>query len=292
MRTLVLGGTGLIGGNVLAACDARHWPAAATSYRRTDAGFLPLDVCDAEAVRDVVADVEPEVSVFAAGFADAGYAAARPQEAEAVAVGGIGHAVEAVRHLGGTFVMISSDQVTGECRASVREDDAVLPTTPFGKLTAEAEGLVRTALPGRHLIVRTSCVFGPEPRPRSSVGRWFAKLACGESLDIPERTVQPTYAPDLAAAVLDLLERGYTGTFHIVGPDRMPLANLARTAAYACRADADLIRVDNPAEGWANTPWLDRAKLRSLLGPRAVRPAGDGLRALRSVTPLTAARAA
>ena len=100
-----------------------------------------------------------------------------------------------------------------------------------------------------------------------------------------DRHGQPTYGPDLAEVAVELARLGQTGTVHVVGPDRHTEFTFARLAAHVFGHDVDLIR-GVPAAEFADDPrpsrvWLDRFKLRTVLGPRAVRGAAEGLRALR-----------
>jgi hypothetical protein len=153
---------------------------------------------------------------------------------------------------------------------------------------AEAEAVVRTVLPDRHLIVRTGRVYGPEERGRNRGCRLARSLAAGKPMDVAtDRHGQPTYGPDLAEVAVELARLGQTGTVHVVGPDRHTEFTFARLAAHVFGRDVDLIR-GVPAAEFADDPrpsrvWLDRFKLRTVLGPRAVRGAAEGLRALRAV---------
>jgi dTDP-4-dehydrorhamnose reductase len=106
-----------------------------------------------------------------------------------------------------------------------------------------------------------------------------------------DRHGHPTFAPDLVEVALELVRLGEAGTVHAVGPDRHTEFTFARLAAHLLGADVDRVEpCSRPGR-----VWLDRFKLRSLLGPRAIRGVGDGLRVVRSrllPTPLTSARAA
>ena len=66
MRTLILGGTGTIGSAIADACEDRRLPHLVTGYRGTAPDTTPLDVRDADAVRELIADYQPEATVYAA----------------------------------------------------------------------------------------------------------------------------------------------------------------------------------------------------------------------------------
>jgi dTDP-4-dehydrorhamnose reductase len=215
-------------------------------------------------------------------------------------VGGTVNVARAVRRLGGRLVLYSPERVFGECRSARREDEPLSPAGVTGVLAAEAESVVREELPGRHLILRSGCVYGPELRPRGFVSRVVGRLAAGEAVPAAvDRHVQPTYAGDLAAAGFELAALGYAGTFHVVGPERMTEFLFARLIAFVHRFDADLVTPaaasdlgDDPRP---LSPWLDRSKLRTVLGATAVRFPAEGLRAVRdraAVEPAVRLRAA
>ena len=199
------------------------------------------------------------------------------------------------RH-GGSLVVFSPDTVFGECKQARREED---PTTAGGEHAAgkvEAEAIVRDLLPGRHLIVRTGWVYGPDERHRGLAGSFARHLAAGESVEAAaDRFGQPTYAPDLASAALDLAHRGHTGTFHVVGPDKHTEATFARLVCHVFGYDIDLV-AELPAakmefaEPRPGRVWLDRFKARSALGSKVVRSTADGLRETRAAQTAAADR--
>src|SRR5579883_2787226 len=286
MRSLIIGATGLIGSSIIAACEEHCRTHLGTWYRSPHPDHAPLDVRDGEAVDDLIAELEPEAVFFAAGVAGAGFAEDNPDESREVVVGGAANVARAVRRLGGRLVLFSPADVFGECKGPKKEDDPVAPVSVFGTIAADAEAVVRAELPGRHLVIRSTGVYGPAPRDGGFVEAAAAKLAAGDPVRAAtDRSVQPTYAGDLVAAAFDLLARGYDGTFHVVGPERVTEFAFARLVAFVNRFDADLVAPaaardldDGPRP---LSPWLDRSKLRSVLGPAAVRFPGDGLRALR-----------
>ena len=70
-----------------------------------------------------------------------------------------------------------------------------------------------------------------------------------------------------------LAKLGQTGTVHVVGPDRHTEFTFARLAAHVLGADTDLVVGRPAADLGDDSPrpgrvWLDRFKLRTLLGPQ------------------------
>lgn len=297
MRSLILGATGLIGSALVAECEEHCRTHLGTWYRTPHPDHVPLDIRDEEAVADVIAELEPEAVFLAAGVCDAEYAEAQPEECHEIIVGGAANVVAAVRRLGGRLVYFSSDLVFGECRSPRREDEVPTPSKVLGRLFVEAENVVRTELPNRHVIIRTGCVYGSAEHSRHFAGRVLDQLSAGKSVSVAvDRQLQPTYARDLATATFELLNRGYEGTFHIVGPERMSEFTFAKLLAFVHHHDADLvIRIPTPElDARPQSPWLDRSKVRSILGSSVIRFPADGVRAMRdqAVVPAVRLRAA
>lgn len=265
MRTLILGSTGTVGFALSSAAADRHWPALGTCYRDGHPLRTALDVRDADAVNELIADYQPDVTICAAPL-DAADAA---------------RLARAVKAGGGVLAAFTCEAVYGDCKVAMRESDPLAPQSDAGRAHAAVEEAVRIELPERHLILRTSGVFDGGRFGR--VGRLLHRLRKGEPVRADnERFTLPTFAPDLADVALDLLKHGHTGTFNAVGPDRHTEFTFARLVAHLFGYDADLIQPTRPAAARPPRVMLDRFRLRALLGANVFRPTGDALRAVRS----------
>lgn len=267
MRCLVVGGSGLVGSHLLAACSDRRYATLGTAYTRPTADFAALDVRDADAVHELLADYQPDVTFLATPPSGPG--------------GGAGNVAAAVARTGGTLVAVGGDEVFGECPAARNEAHAVAPVTARGREQVAAETAIRAALPDRHLILRGSWAFGTDGGDQLAdwVRSWDRNRVVAAATD---RDIQPTFAPDLADVALELVKAGQTGTVHVVGPDRHTEFTVARLACHVLGYDTDLVRaVDGSCDRPARVN-LCRFRLRGLLGARAIRPAADGLRAVRA----------
>jgi dTDP-4-dehydrorhamnose reductase len=246
-----------------------------------------LDIRDAEAVNDLIADYQPDVTFLAAGLTDAGYSELHPEECHDLTVQGTATVAAAVAKHGGTLTLFSSDTVFGECRTAKREEDHVCPRGALAEAKVRAEALVRVELPKRHTIIRTGWVFGAGERSRGFADRFVRPLLDGEAVQAAtDRYGQPTFATDLAEVALDLAQHGPVGTIHVVGPERHTEFTFARLTAHVFGIDTDLVdgvtAADlHDADPRPNRVWLDRYKLRTVCGAQALRSPADGLRALR-----------
>lgn len=295
MRCLILGATGHIGSHLLATCDERGFARLGTWYTWSHADHVPLDLRDTDTLNELLADYQPDVTFLAAGLSSPGYAETHPDECRELMLDAACDVATLVARHGGSLVYFSSDEVFGECHHAQREDDPVAPTGELSRCHLAAERTIRELLPERHLILRTGWVYGPDRRRRNFVSRIVRKLANGQSVAVAnDRHGQPTYGPDLADVAIELVRLGHTGTVHVVGSDRHTEFSFARLLAHVHGFDVDLIQGVPALELCDDNPrpsrvWLDRFKLRSMLGGKPIRDAAEGLRAMRNAAVLTRA---
>src|SRR2546426_681747 len=106
-----------------------------------------------------------------------------------------------------------------------------------------------------------------------------------------DEVIPPTPAPDLARAVIELVDRSARGTFHVAGPEILPRPEFARRVAAAFGLDASLIDAvptselgllaQRPLEAGLRTD-----KLRGFLG-HGLSPSAPALAAMREAEPIS-----
>jgi dTDP-4-dehydrorhamnose reductase len=173
-----------------------------------------LDVTDDDAVVAAVEDHRPEVIVHTAAWTRVDEAESRSVEARAVNVGGTTAVVRAASKVDALVVYPSTDYVfAGDRLRPYEEEDDRSPLSVYGRTKALGEDAVADY--PRHLIVRTSWVFG---EGRNFVRAILDLAATRDTLEVVgDQIGRPTYAPDLAAGLLALVDQGVTGTFHLAG---------------------------------------------------------------------------
>jgi dTDP-4-dehydrorhamnose reductase len=207
MRTLVLGGAGMLGRAVAVEARRRGWPALALSRREADVG-------DRARLLDWAAAFRPQLVVNCAAFTKVDACESERELALAVNGEAVGNAVALAAAARARLLHVSTDYVfDGRASAPYREDAATAPLSVYGasKLLGEQRAL---AYP-EALVVRTSWLFGPGgPNFPAAM---LALVAAGKT---PLRVVAdqegcPTYTPFLARALADLARRReVTGVVH------------------------------------------------------------------------------
>lgn len=172
-----------------------------------------LDITRGDEVMRIIADLRPATVVNAAAYTDVDGCETHEAEATAVNVDGAAHLALACRAQGCRLIHVSTDFVfDGAKRTPYRPDDPVRPLCVYGRTKADGEQRIR-AIHADHLIVRTSWLF-------SGYGRNFVKTIlrlCAEREElrvVDDQLGSPTYARDLAGALVALAGSDLTGTHH------------------------------------------------------------------------------
>jgi dTDP-4-dehydrorhamnose reductase len=130
---------------------------------------------------------------------------------------------------GASLLAISSDYVfDGRSRRPYLETDPTAPLGVYGASKWAGEQAIREQ-GVRHVIVRTAWLFGPGGG--NFVDSILKKARGGEALTVvSDQTGSPTYAEDLAKALIRLAEIAEYGTYHVVNRGEATWFDLAREA--------------------------------------------------------------
>ncbi|MBI4538006.1 MAG: SDR family oxidoreductase [Gemmatimonadetes bacterium] len=263
MKALVIAGSGQVGGALLEGLRRGGIEAVGTHHRRAGAGTIGLDITDAASVSECVGGMRPDaifLAVNTAGGVD--YCEEHPEEAHALNVQGTANVVEAARRLQSLLVYFSTDYVFDGSSGPYSEEDEPRPINAYGVTKWEAENLVRARAP-RHLIIRTTAVFGWERGSRNFAMQIWENLRVGRPLRVPDdQWCNPTLAEELAKTVVELVTAGADGVFNVVGKDRVTRAELGKALAKTMELEPALISPVPTSE----------------TGQRAARPLQGGLR--------------
>jgi len=265
MNALIVGASGQVGSALRSRVGG-----IGTAHRHPAPGLVALDLSDLDAVRNLVREVRPGVCYLAGAWTHMDAAEEQPEACRRVNVSASVVIAEELRLQGGLLVFFSTDHVFGERDMPWREDEPTAPVSVYAQSKAEAEAAIRSLLPERHLILRTSWVFGPDTQGRNFVHRVRNTLGRGEVLTVPnDQWGQPTFAPNLAEMAVSLVGRGERGTFHVVGPQWLTRFEWAQTIARTLRLDAGRIE-GRPTSTFGGAPrprrvGLDGTKVRVYL---------------------------
>ncbi len=214
----------------------------------------------------------PEVVIHTAAWTDVDGCARDPELAMRRNGTAVGELATACARRGIDLVFISTNEVFDGRRTDgvgYAPDDERNPINPYGAAKAAAERLATAAFDadgarGRLGIVRTSWLYGPpggDFPARIATAALRARAAGTPLQAVADEIGVPTYTPDLAAAIVELIgEDGITvapartAIHHLVNAGRASRADWAREVVRATGIGVEV--VDVPGSAWqrASTP--------------------------------------
>ncbi len=204
MRVTIFGATGLLGKALI-----RAWGEDEVSGFGSKDG----DVRNARQVQGLIERTRPEWIILAAAYTDVDGCETNPGLAHAINTDGAIHVARAAERSGASLLFVSTDYVFDGTKTTPYEaNDSRAPRTVYGRSKADAEAAITQIVP-KSCIVRTSWLYGAE-------GRCFPdtilKLAASRpAIDVvDDQRGCPTYAPDLARAIVQLCHAGASGIVH------------------------------------------------------------------------------
>lgn len=263
---LVTGGTGFLGGELLRR--ARGRPLAATYLSGTPdrpqaVEWIELDVRDEDGVRSEMERVWPAAVIHTA-YRQEG------EGARETTVDGAGVVARAAAAVGARLVHMSSDVIFDGAKPSAYDElDPPSPITDYGRAKADAEHAVAEAHPGA-LLVRTSLIYGHGHSRHERLALEAARGE-GELAFFDDEMRCPAAVDDLAAALLELVDRAESGVLNVAGADVVSRYEFACLVAGAAGLPSDRIRRASIAESGLTRPrncTLTSARAATLLRTR------------------------
>jgi dTDP-4-dehydrorhamnose reductase len=220
MKIVVTGAGGMLGQEIVAAANEVHHDVV--GFTRTD-----LDVTNGPDVLRAFQRELPALVVNCAAYTDVDGSEDHEEEAFAINEDGARNVAAAAAVVGARIIHISTDYVfDGRKREPYVESDPTRAIGVYGRSKLAGELAVIEENP-RHLIVRTSWLFGLG-------GKNFVETMLGlaakqkELLVVNDQVGCPTYAGDLAAAIVELADYERLGIMHICGTGECTWYDFAR----------------------------------------------------------------
>jgi dTDP-4-dehydrorhamnose reductase len=197
-----------------------------------------LDITDATAVDKAFNELKPEACINAAAYTAVDKAEQEKEIAFAVNADGTAHLAKACLVTNAKFIHVSTDYVfDGTGDKPYQPLDKTNPVNVYGASKLKGEELAMEVNPGS-VIIRTSWVY-------SAYGNNFVKTMIRLMQQKPELNIVgdqqgcPTYAADLAAAIMQIVEakEWKPGIFHFSNDGVTNWFEFAREIKDHCKFD-------------------------------------------------------
>lgn len=203
-NVLVTGGNGQLGNSV------RKISKQYTNYQFFFTDMPEVDITDLVCLENIITEKKIDIIINCAAYTAVDKAESDEELARKINADGPKNLAIAAKKAGIKLVHISTDYVfDGRHCTPMKETDETAPIGVYGKTKREGEIAIETC-GGDAVVIRTAWLY-------SEYGINFVKtmLRLGrekESLNvIYDQIGTPTYATDLALAIMDLVEKGFSG---------------------------------------------------------------------------------
>jgi dTDP-4-dehydrorhamnose reductase len=225
MRTLMTGTAGMLGSGLvpelvraghdvvatdIAITDPRPWGPDGPTLGR-------LDVRSAAEVDQAVQEVEPDLVLHLAAETDLEICERDPDHAWLTNAVATKHVALACRRAGIPMVYISTAGVfDGTKDGAYVEYDAPNPINLYGRSKFEGERYVQSFL-DRFYIIRAGWMVGGGAKDHKFVAKMLRQIKDGKKVlhAVGDKQGTPTYVPDFAACLVQLLESNSYGLYHM-----------------------------------------------------------------------------
>jgi dTDP-4-dehydrorhamnose reductase len=258
-KVVLIGASGLLGravSNELASIT--RWQVIRTAFRHGDTSTITLDIRDECAVRQFIADQAPDAIVVTAAERRPDVCENDPVLARALNVDALGFIASAAQEIGSWILSISTDYVFDGTQPPYQPDDAPNPLNAYGRSKLDGEqALLRSG--ARSCVLRLPLLYGPVidwgESAVTSLTPAIVASARGVAPAVMDAwaTRYPTFTPDVAVAIRQLLERheigeSVTGVMHWSGDEPMTKFDIAQRIAQVLNVDAQITAERSPID--------------------------------------------
>ena len=200
-KVLVTGANGQVGS------ELKNFSSIYPQYAFTFIDRSLLDISNPKAINDYFADKNFDAVINCAAYTSVDKAESESELADKINNHAVATLAQIAKEKNITLIHISTDYVfEGKNYRPYIESDPTNPVSVYGKTKLAGEKAILSIAPSKTIIIRTSWVY-------SVIGNNFVKtmLRLGserESLGIiSDQVGTPTYARDLAQAILDIIPK-------------------------------------------------------------------------------------
>ncbi len=236
--------------------------------------FHNLDITDSQQVNSFFRENKPAWIINSAAYTNVEGAAKDPTVALRVNGEGTRNLALAAKEINAKLVYISTNEVfDGKKTSPYDEEDSPQPINPYGGSKLAGETACQEILAEKFIIARTAWLYGPASSvnfPNKIIAR---ARETGKLEVVDDELSTPTYAPDLALWIKDLISQNEKGIFHLVNDGFASRFEWAKEIIETLKIEVDL----KPTK-LADYPRLSTPPAKSILSNQKAKNAGLKMR--------------
>ena len=276
MKSLIIGGSGMIGSHLTNACKSQGYETISTFFEKIPSSehqFF-LDITDREKTIQLISNQNPDIVFLASALTNVDLCEKNFEIAKSTNVTGTQNVIDGCKKISSKLVYFSTSAVFDGKKIKYSESDETCPVNNYGITKALSEQLIKNSkLP--FLIIRTDQPYGwtEKWQRTNSVLRIIDNLKNNNVFnEITDWYNNPTYIPDMIISIMELIKQNSSGIYHIAGSDFLSRYDCAILVAEVFNLDKNLLKKINSSE--LNLPAkranvnLDTEKLFNKIGMR------------------------
>ena len=234
MKILITGSNGMLGHDLIEVLKDNHELILTTSKT--------LDITDKNHVIEFIGENKPDIVINSAAYTNVDGCEENQETAYSINGDGVRNLAEGCSKIDCPLVHISTDYVfNGKNTTPWVEDDEIGPISVYGKSKLKGEEAILETL-DKFFIIRTAWLYGING---SNFPKTMLELAKNHSeiTVVYDEVGTPTYTPDLAKAISQLIETDYYGIYHITNSGSCSWCEFARYIFEIAGKDVKVIPV-------------------------------------------------
>ena len=234
MKILITGSNGMLGHDLQEVLKDKHDLILTTSKT--------LDITDEQHTIDFICDANPDIVINSAAYTDVDGCEENQDIAYAVNGDGVRNLALACKQVDCPLVHVSTDYVfNGKSDRPWVEDDEIGPISVYGKSKRKGEEAILEIL-DKYFIVRTAWLYGINgknfPKTMLELGKNHSEITV-----VYDEVGTPTYTPDLAYGISQLIESDFYGIYHLTNSGSCSWCEFARYIFEVAEMDVKVIPV-------------------------------------------------
>tara|TARA_B100001123_G_scaffold58163_1_gene62552 strand:+ start:99 stop:980 length:882 start_codon:yes stop_codon:yes gene_type:complete len=274
MKSLIIGGSGMIGSHLTDACKSDGYETVSTYFEKIPSSEYQffLDMTDREKTVQLISEQNPDIVFLASALTNVDLCEKNFEMAKSTNVTGTQNVIDGCKKTSSKLVYFSTSAVFDGKKTKYSELDETCPINNYGITKALSEQLIKNSkLP--FLIIRTDQPYGwtKKWQRTNSVLRIIDNLKNNNLFnEVTDWYNNPTYIPDMIFSIMELIKQNSSGIYHVVGSDFLSRYDCAILVAEVFNLNKNLLKKINSDE--LNLPAkranvnLDTEKLSNKIG--------------------------
>jgi dTDP-4-dehydrorhamnose reductase len=248
MNILVTGASGLVGSHLLSRLDgihsiigiARRKPSQ-SKYKSTS--FFSLDMISYMDLNNFLINSELNIVINCAAMPDVDLCEIEKEKASAINAEAVRYLAAYCKDRGILLIQISTDYIFDGVDGPFLENSIPNPINHYGRSKLEAEEIIQQS-GCDYIIARTVHIYGNLPDSPSKQVAWLlsARDSGREISGAVDQFSNPTWAGNLADALIELMYSDIRGIIHIGGGDYLSRYDFAVEGSKLLGIDSNLIK--------------------------------------------------